>query len=151
VKHLIYTEKSNTSLRMMNRTTTVVVALIAAAGLSTMVYASPGQRALAWGGGFGGFGGWGGGFGGWGGGCGGWGGGCGGWGFPHNSINILSHSNQANNCSGNMAFCLNKLTNINCVHSICIIGDLSPWKLATPLPTSTTAQTTNTPATANTR
>jgi hypothetical protein len=37
----------------MNRTTTVVVALIAAAGLSTMVYAVPAQRALAWGGGFG--------------------------------------------------------------------------------------------------
>ena len=35
----------------MNRTTTVVVALIAAAGLSTMVYAVPEQRALAWGGG----------------------------------------------------------------------------------------------------
>ena len=32
----------------MNRTTTVVVALIAAAGLSTMVYAVPEQRALAW-------------------------------------------------------------------------------------------------------
>ena len=56
----------------MNRTTTVVVALIAAAGLSTMVYAVPEQRALAWGG-FGGcgfgcgggfFGGCGGGFGG---------------------------------------------------------------------------------------
>jgi hypothetical protein len=31
----------------MNRTTTVVVALIAAAGLSTMVYAVPEQRALA--------------------------------------------------------------------------------------------------------
>jgi hypothetical protein len=35
----------------MNRTTTVVAALIAAAGLSTMVYAVPEQRALAWGGG----------------------------------------------------------------------------------------------------
>ena len=33
----------------MNRTTTVVVALIAPAGLSTMVYAVPEQRALAWG------------------------------------------------------------------------------------------------------
>jgi hypothetical protein len=62
----------------MNRTTTVVVALIAAAGLSTMAYAVPAQRALAWGGGFG----WGGcgGFGGCGFGCGGWGG-CGGCGF----------------------------------------------------------------------
>jgi hypothetical protein len=40
----------------MNRTKTVVVALIAAAGLSTMVYAAvPEQRALTWGGGFGGW------------------------------------------------------------------------------------------------
>ncbi|HYA82433.1 MAG TPA: hypothetical protein VEH06_03145, partial [Candidatus Bathyarchaeia archaeon] len=51
----------------MNRTTTVVVALIAAASLSTMIYDIPSQRALAWGG----FGGCGGGFGG----CGGCGGG----------------------------------------------------------------------------
>jgi hypothetical protein len=55
----------------MNRTTTVIVALIAAAGLSTMVYAVPEQRALAWGG-------FGGGFGGCGFGCGGCGFGCGG-------------------------------------------------------------------------
>jgi hypothetical protein len=42
----------------MNRTTTVVVALIAAASLSTMAYAVPAQRGLAWGGGPGfGFGG----------------------------------------------------------------------------------------------
>jgi hypothetical protein len=61
----------------MNRTTTVVVALIAATGLSTMVYAVPEQRALAWGGGFGGFGGCGFGFGG----CGGCGFGFGGCGF----------------------------------------------------------------------
>jgi hypothetical protein len=48
----------------MNRTTTVIVALIAAAGLSTMVYAVPEQRALAWGSGCGfGFGGCGGFFG----------------------------------------------------------------------------------------
>jgi hypothetical protein len=60
----------------MNRTTTVVVALIAATGLSTMIYAIPSQRALAWGG----FGGCGGGFGFGCGGCGGFGGcgGCGG-------------------------------------------------------------------------
>ena len=65
----------------MNRTTTVIVALIVAAGLSTMVYAVPEQRALAWGGGFGGgCGGFGGGCGGFGGGCGGFGGGCGGFG-----------------------------------------------------------------------
>ena len=78
----------------MNRTTTVVVALVIAASLTTMVYALPEQRALAWGGGFGGCGfgcggcgdffGWGncGGWGGCGFGCGGWGGcgfGCGGW------------------------------------------------------------------------
>jgi hypothetical protein len=37
----------------MNRRTTVIVALIAAAGLSIMVYAVPEQRALAWGGGLG--------------------------------------------------------------------------------------------------
>src|SRR5215475_1070494 len=101
----------------MNRTTTVVVALIAAAGLSTMVYAVPQQRALAWGG-FGGFGGWGGcggfgGCGGWGGcggfgGCGGWGGcgggffdgcgfGCGGGFFVHKHIIQTIH--QVNNCT----------------------------------------------------
>jgi len=120
----------------MNHRTTVVVALIAATGLSTMVYALPEQRALAWGGG-------------WGGGCGFGFGGCG-FQIPHRSINILSHSNQANNCSGNMAFCLNKLTNINCVHSICIIGDLAPWKLATPLPTSGSAQITANPTANNT-
>jgi hypothetical protein len=84
----------------MNRTTTVVVALIAAAGLSTMVYAVPEQRALAWFGGFGGFGGcggWGGcGFG-WGG-CGfGWGG-CGGGFFVHKDIIQTIH--QVNNCTG---------------------------------------------------
>ena len=71
----------------MNRTTTVVVALIAAAGLSTMVYAVPTQRALAWGG-FGGFGGFGG--------CGGWGG-CGGPFFVHKTIIQTIH--QVNNCS----------------------------------------------------
>jgi hypothetical protein len=84
----------------MNRTTTVVVALIAAAGLSTMVYAVPEQRALAWFGGFGGFGGcggWGGcGFG-WGG-CGfGWGG-CGGGFFVHKTI--IQTINQVNHCTG---------------------------------------------------
>jgi hypothetical protein len=34
--------------RIMNRTTTVIVALIAAAGLSTIIYALPEQQALAW-------------------------------------------------------------------------------------------------------
>ena len=86
----------------MNRTTTVVVALIAAAGLSTMVYAVPEQRALAWGG-FGGFGGCGFGFGGCGEGfLGDWCGfGCGGFfgdGFHHRIIQTIS---QVNNCHGN--------------------------------------------------
>jgi hypothetical protein len=82
----------------MNRTTTVVVALIAAAGLSTMVYAVPEQRAMAWGGGFGGFGGCG--FG-----CGGCGFGCGGgffgdpFGFPIHK-HIIQTISQTNNCHG---------------------------------------------------
>jgi hypothetical protein len=67
----------------MNRTTTVIAALIAAAGLSTMVYAVPEQRALAW-------------FGGFGGGCGyGRGGGV----FVHKTI--IQTINQVNNCTGN--------------------------------------------------
>jgi delta 1-pyrroline-5-carboxylate dehydrogenase len=68
----------------MNRTTTVVVALIAAAGLSTMAYTVPEQRALAWGG-FGGFGGFGG--------C---GFGCGGPFFVHKVI--IQTTSQTNNC-----------------------------------------------------
>jgi len=100
----------------MNRTTTVVVALIAAAGLSTMVYAVPEQRALAWGGFGGGFGGCGfgcgggffggcGGFGGFGG-CGGCGFGCGGgffgdpFGFPIHKT-IIQTIHQVNNCTAN--------------------------------------------------
>jgi uncharacterized membrane protein len=93
----------------MNRTTTVVVALIAAAGLSTMVYAVPEQRALAWGGGFGGCGGCGG-FGGCGDGCGGgFFGGCGGcgggffgdpFGFPIHK-HIIQTISQTNDCTGN--------------------------------------------------
>jgi hypothetical protein len=94
----------------MNRTTTVVVALIAAAGLSTMVYAVPEQRALAWGGGFGGcgfgFGGCGGcgfGFGGCGGGffdpgC---GFGCGGLFGNGFHKHIVQTIHQVNNCTGN--------------------------------------------------
>jgi hypothetical protein len=91
----------------MNRTTTVIVALIAAAGLSTMAYAVPEQRALAWGG-FGGCGGCGFGCGGCGFGCGGgffdgcgFGFGCGGFfgdGF-HNRI--IQTINQVNTCHGN--------------------------------------------------
>jgi hypothetical protein len=78
----------------MNRTTTVVVALIAAAGLSTMVCAVPEQRALAWGG-FGGFGGCG--FG-----CGGCGFGCGGEFFGDGFHNrIIQTIHQVNNCTGN--------------------------------------------------
>ncbi|MFZ0513360.1 MAG: hypothetical protein WAM14_17265 [Candidatus Nitrosopolaris sp.] len=68
----------------MNRTTTVVVALIAAACLSTMVYAVPEQRALAWGGGGCGFG-----FG-----CGGFFGG----GFHKQVIQTIQ---QTNDCNGN--------------------------------------------------
>jgi len=83
----------------MNRTTTVLVALIAAAGLSTMAYTIPEQRALAWGS-FGGFGGCGFGFGG----CGGFftsgcGFGCGGFfGFHKFIIQTIS---QTNTCRGN--------------------------------------------------
>jgi hypothetical protein len=95
----------------MNRTTTVVVALIAAAGLSTMVYAVPEQRALAWGGGFGGCGFGGCGFGGCGfgfGGCGGFlgdpfgcGFGCGG-GFFGDGFHkhIIQTIHQVNTCTG---------------------------------------------------
>src|SRR5262249_43343078 len=93
----------------MNRTTTMIVALIAAAGLSTMVYAVPEQRAMAWGG-FGGFGGCGFGCGGcgfgcgggffdgcgFGFGCGGCGDGCGGF-FVHKTIIQTIH--QVNNCT----------------------------------------------------
>jgi hypothetical protein len=70
----------------MNRTRTVVVALIAAAGLSTMVYAVPEQRALAWGG----FGGCGFGF------------GCGG-GFFGDGFHkqIIQTASQVNTCHGN--------------------------------------------------
>src|SRR5215472_16882171 len=82
----------------MNRTTTIVVALIAAAGLSTMVYAVPAQRALAWGGG-GGFGGCGFGWGGCGGGFfGGCGFGCGGGFFVHKTV--IQTINQVNHCTG---------------------------------------------------
>src|SRR5215467_11791464 len=64
----------------MNRTTTIVVALIAAAGLSTMAYTVPEQRAL----GFGGFGGCGFGF-----------GGCGGFfGFQKHIIQTISQTNR---------------------------------------------------------
>ncbi len=76
----------------MNRTTTVVVALIAAAGLSTMAYTVPEQRALAWGG----FGGCGFGCGGFFDGCGGFGG-CGGGFFVHKTIIQTIH--QVNNCT----------------------------------------------------
>src|SRR5215469_3173293 len=89
----------------MNRTTTVVVALIVTAGLSTMAYTVPAQRALAWCG-FGGCGGCGFGFGGCGG-CGvgicgggffdGCGFGCGGGFFVHKHIIQTIH--QVNNCT----------------------------------------------------
>jgi len=64
----------------MNRTTTIVLALIAAVGLSTMAYTVPEQRAL----GFGGFGGCGFGF-----------GGCGGFfGFQKHIIQTISQTNR---------------------------------------------------------
>jgi hypothetical protein len=44
LKHLIYTEKSNI-IRIMDRMITVVVALIAAAGIPAMIYSE--QRKLA--------------------------------------------------------------------------------------------------------
>ena len=75
----------------MNRTTTVIVALIAAAGLSTMAYTIPEQRALAWGG-FGGFGGCGFGF-----------GGCGGFfGFHKHIIQTISQTNTCSNREAHM-------------------------------------------------
>jgi len=73
----------------MNRTTTVVVALIAAAGLSTMAYTVPEQRALAWGG-FGGFGG-----------CGGWGG-CGGFGGRGAKLRKYQHTKMLNHHHNNL-------------------------------------------------
>ena len=76
----------------MNRTTTVIIALIAAAGLLTMVYAVPEQRALAWGG----FGGCGFGF-----------GGCGGFfgdGFHKHIIQTISQTNTCSNPSAHTPF-----------------------------------------------
>jgi hypothetical protein len=73
-------------LRIMNRTTTVLVALVAAAGLSTMAYTIPEQRALAWGS-----------WDGFGGGCGFGFGGCGGYfGFIHK--HIIQTISQTNTC-----------------------------------------------------
>jgi hypothetical protein len=74
----------------MNRTTKVVVALIAAASLSMTAYAVPAQRGLAWGGGPG-FG-----FGGCGFSCGGCFYGCGGPFFVHKTI--IQTTSQTNNC-----------------------------------------------------
>jgi hypothetical protein len=77
-----YTFLPQSALRNINRTTTVIAALIAAAGLSTIIYAVPEQRALAWGGGPG-FGGCGFGF-----------GGCGGFfGFHKHIIQTISQTN----------------------------------------------------------
>ena len=47
VKDPIYTEKSVSVSRNMNRTMTVAVALIVAAGITTMAYAVPAQQAFA--------------------------------------------------------------------------------------------------------
>ncbi|MGB7954236.1 MAG: hypothetical protein WCF23_09665 [Candidatus Nitrosopolaris sp.] len=49
-----------------------------------------------------------------------------------NSVNIKNNENQANACTGDLAYCVNLLRNVDCVHSICIIGDISPWIMATP-------------------
>ncbi|MDP9290100.1 MAG: hypothetical protein M3P08_18170 [Thermoproteota archaeon] len=49
-----------------------------------------------------------------------------------NSVNIKNNENQANACTGALAYCVNLLRNVDCVHSICIIGDISPWVMATP-------------------
>jgi hypothetical protein len=77
----------------MNRTTNqVAVTLIVAAGLSTMVYALPEQRAMAWGGGFRSFGGCGGGFG-----CGGCGFGLGCGGFFGDSRLTCSYTDNVHN------------------------------------------------------
>ena len=69
----------------MNRTTTLIVALIAATSLSIIAYAVPEQQALAWGGG-----------------CGfGFGFGCGGF--------IVQKINQDNTCT--KAICINEAEN----------------------------------------
>jgi hypothetical protein len=47
-----------------------------------------------------------------------------------NSINIKNNDNQANACTGDMAYCVNLLTNVDCIHATCIIGPMSPWILA---------------------
>jgi len=44
----------------------------------------------------------------------------------HGSISIKNNENQANTCSGDLTTCFNFLTNVDCVHATCIIGDLSP-------------------------
>ena len=49
-----------------------------------------------------------------------------------NSVNIKNNDNQANTCTGDMAYCVNLLTNVDCIHAICIIGNITPWILATP-------------------
>jgi len=49
-----------------------------------------------------------------------------------NNINIKTAENQANACSGDLAYCTNYLTNINCLHATCVIGNITPWVLALP-------------------
>ena len=49
-----------------------------------------------------------------------------------NSVNIKNNDNQANTCTGDMAYCVNLLTNVDCIHATCIIGNITQWILATP-------------------
>ena len=49
-----------------------------------------------------------------------------------NSVNIKNNDNQANACTGDLAYCVNLLTNVDCIHATCIIGNITPWILATP-------------------
>jgi hypothetical protein len=44
----------------------------------------------------------------------------------HGSISIKNNENQANTCSGDLVECVNLLTNIDCIHATCIIGDPQP-------------------------
>jgi hypothetical protein len=49
-----------------------------------------------------------------------------------NNTNIKTAENQANACKGDLTFCYNLLRNVNCVKSICVIGDITPWAVALP-------------------
>jgi hypothetical protein len=51
------------------------------------------------------------------------------------SVNIKNNDNQANACTGDLVECVNLLTNIDCIHATCIIGDYTPMLLAPTAPT----------------